>query len=502
MRSIIFALLAFVIVSTDSGLYPAQLLANASEARSPGPLLWAATRQGNSEAQARLLDYATGTDDTRARDYWLEQLVSVDDPEAAWLLYQQAGPEQSADSLMRLAARGNVPEAQLEFAMDTDAPQKREKWLMKAAEQGYQPAQAALADWYLLQQQPDAALPWLEKTAQDYPQSAFKLGRLLWSQHQREAARHWLQVAADSGHAQAQRFTRVMHHFQPQTIASVTAHSWTKASQCHQRIQMFATSLSSIERASHLYQDWQNEKRLDNVGICIAAPLWIEDEAFTCSANYKQQGRLGCDLRPLADAVEKREATHIIVVSDLGIANVNNGAMFLDISDSYSVMVHELAHFAGFVDEYPLSRSAARKHCKVTDAPNLVVDGKVTYRPVTTALRWQQTGRLTGISESKSCEAIGQKAYKPSRQITFLEHHDSGVIPPVYLRLWQQQLKNPQAQRPVYMNLFQAFHYAGNQQAAGKWLDKYNAFTQPAPTETAAPEQDIDDPAAGSVDVD
>ena len=66
--------------------------------------------------------------------------------------------------------------------MATENPEKREKWLIRAAEQGYMPAQAALADWYLLHAQPELAKPWLQKTAMDDMQSAFKYGRLLWDE--------------------------------------------------------------------------------------------------------------------------------------------------------------------------------------------------------------------------------------------------------------------------------------------------------------------------------
>ena len=58
-----------------------------------------------------------------------------------------------------------------------------------------------------------------------------------------------------------------------------------------------------------------------------------------------------------------------------------------------------------------------------------------------------------------------------------MEHHDSGVIPPLYLVLWQQQLERQNVQRPISMNFFQAFHNSGNQKEAAHWLAEYEAFT-------------------------
>jgi len=51
------------------------------------------------------------------------------------------------------------------------------------------------------------------------------------------------------------------------------------------------------------------------------------------------------------------------------------------------------------------------------------------------------------------------------------------VIPPLYLVLWQQQLEKQNAQRPISMNFFLAFHNSGNQKEAAHWLAEYEAFT-------------------------
>ena len=64
------------------------------------------------------------------------------------------------------------------------------------------------------------------------------------------------------------------------------------------------------------------------------------------------------------------------------------------------------------------------------------------------------------------------------------------------MALWRQQLSRPEAQRPVFMNLFQSFQKAGQTRKAGKWLDKYNAFLGAGkgdPEETV-PEEDDEEP--------
>lgn len=476
MRGLIIALLALVLVAGDSSFHLPQLLNNASHAKKPEPLLWQASLLGSERARQQLVSLAAA--DKNA--FWLEKLVSLRQPEAAWALYQLDKDATNSERLLRLAARGGVADAQLAYAMTSDDMAVRENWLIRAAEQHHAPAQAALADLYLLNQSVDKARPWLEKTADAYPQSAFQLGRMLFEEGDMKGGMKLLQRAAINHHAMAKRLLEIIQDYQVQTPQAVTFTPWTQKQQCAQKIQMFATSLSSIERASQLYEAFVTDERLQSLPVCLQKPIWLSQDSVRCASDWKQTGRMGCDIRQLEKPVESTRATHIIMIGDAGKANVHNGIMYLDLSDSYSVLVHELAHFAGFVDEYPLPLDTAQQYCDGAKAPNLIVDGKITYKPLASLDQWQALNKTVAIGASKSCSSVAVNAYKPSRQITFMEHHDSGVIPDIYLELWKKQLLSPEAQRPVFMNFFQHFHYAGDQQRAGKWLDRYNAFNAQA----------------------
>lgn len=474
MRGLIASLLIMFLVRSDMGQDPHQLTFNAQSAAQPASLLWIAAKQGDEVAQQALIDYAV----VSQQDYWLNKLVKIGNPDAAWALYQQAGDERSGDRLMKLAAVGNVPEAQLQYAMATDVPEKRETWLLRAANQDYLPAQAALADWYLLHSAPEKARPWLEKTADNDVVSAFHFGRLLWDEGDRKRAVLYLKKAADEGHSVAKALTRMLARYQPVALKNLTPKS-TFASECKQRVQLFATSLTTIERAHQYYAQFSQDKRLQALPICMARPLWLEKNELNCADNWKKSGRLGCDVRPLSAAVEALDFTHAVIIAEQGKANVNNGVMFLDMSDTYSVFVHELAHFAGFVDEYPMSSSLAQTYCQRQDAPNLLFDGEITYQPISRLDNWRTLQSAVGLWPAKSCRNVKIKAYKPSGKITFMEHHDSGEIPAIYLKLWQQQLNDPAKQNPVYMNLFQAFNSHGQSAKADIWLQRYNAYRQP-----------------------
>lgn len=507
MRGLFLAVFALLIVAGDSGRYAPQLVFNSrqaldhesfslntSRANSVFSMLWMASLQDDNDAQSIFLDVfskAQSDEETLTVSnnaitvYWLEKLVQLDNADAAWLLYQMLGEEGASERFMRLAALGDVAEAQLAFAMSSDSPEKREKWLVRAASQNYVPAQAALADWYLLHGQYALAKPLLAATASLDMQSAFKYGRLLWDEGSVEVAKSQLSRAAQLGHVQAEMAMRAINQYTPMSATAISPLNWQSLSSnnnvCLQRIQPFATSLATIIRASSIYSEFVKDDRLKGLSLCIAPPIWLKNDVLDCKENFNDTGVLGCSVTPLAEAAKVREFSHAIVFAEQGKANVQNGVMYLDISDAYSVFVHELAHFAGFADEYPVGRRMARRLCDDTliedfMPPNVIVDSEYWYAPHKTVNNWLNIDPSTIIAPAKTCALVGKKSYKPSRRITFMEHHDSGVIPPLYLVLWEQQLNNQQSQRPISMNFFQAFHRKGNQKEAGHWLSEYEAF--------------------------
>ncbi len=505
MRGLFLAVFALLIVAGDSGRYSPQLVHNAStvlnqskakrqQVNGAVALLWDASMQGSEQGQSLLLStfqnaYNTNfeNDSVNQQDasYWLEKLVRLENADAAWLLYQMLGEEGASKRFMRLAAIGDVAEAQLAFAMSSDSPEKREKWLVRAASQGYVPAQAALADWYLLHGKQQLAKPLLAATAELDMQSAFKYGRLLWDEENVDEAKIHFSRAAKLGHQQASRALSVINRYKQYSPSSMPTISWASVSrtgsECLQRIQPFATSLATIIRADSLYNDFVKDTRLSSLPVCIAPPIWLKNNVLSCSANFKKSGVLGCDVTPLAVVAKQREFSHAVVVSEQGKANVQNGVMYLDISDAYSVFVHELAHFSGFADEYPIGRGMARKLCDedgIEDflPPNVIVDSEYWYSPHSTVDKWLNIDPAAIIAPAKTCMVLGKNSYKPSRRITFMEHHDSGVIPPLYLVLWRDQLKKQNIQRPISMNFFQVFHQQGNQKEAAHWLAEYEAF--------------------------
>ncbi len=519
MRGLFLAVFALLIVAGDSGRYTPQLIANGQSAlnaltssvsshtalnsqQSDGvihnalALLWQASQHNVSAQPALLFVFQRAFDEQfhntlvneSIASYWLEKLATLKNADAAWLLYQMLGEDGVSNRFMHLAAIGDVAEAQLALAMSTESPEQRETWLVKAAAQNYLPAQAALADWYLLHGEQQKAKPLLSATAKLDMQSAFKYARLLWAEGAKDEATKYFTMAAESGHNEAKRVLTVLARYTMLSLAEVPSFNWKSMEReekaCVQRIQPFATSLGTVIRADSLYASYLKDERLLPLSLCIAPPVWIESNALECDANYKGSGVLGCNVTPLSGAAKTRQFNHAIVIAEQGKANVQNGVMYLDIGDTYSVFVHELAHFAGFADEYPMGKGMANRLCDEKQIaqfipPNIVVDSEYWYSPSKTVENWLNIDPATIIAKTKTCALVGVNSYKPSRRITFMEHHDSGVIPPIYLVLWEQQLQNKKAQRPISMNFFQAFHQKGEQTEAAHWLSHYEAYTSP-----------------------
>jgi len=482
-RATCLAVFTSLTIAADSGHLPSQLLNNAEQADKPAPLLWVAVQQNSLAAKQRLLEFAKAN----RNQYWLEMLIKSGYSPAALTLSRIEDNPRITQRLVRLAARGGVAEAQYEYALTRDDFAHRETWLKAAAEQDYFVAQTALADWYLLHEQQSEAEPWLQKTASRDSQSAFQLAYIRWQQGREDEGYELFKQAAKQQHEQAMNVLAVLQQYQPESIAGLSANpSSGNSPQCRQQIQPFATGLAEMVQANRIYQQFLADKRLKSLPLCVNKPIWLARESLKCDANWQGQGRLGCNIEALEPIVRQRGFTHAVVLAKSGKANVNNGVMYLDVGDTYSVFVHELAHFVGFVDEYPLTRSFAKEYCARKSAPNLVFLGALTYAPLSNIEYWQSIEFPVTLYPSRTCNNIGVASFKPSDRITFMENHDAKYIPPIYLSIWSSLLNNPRAQRPIAMNLFQYYEQAGNTQKAAYWLDVFRQQRTGLTTDPAA----------------
>ncbi|EGN76377.1 IgA Peptidase M64 [Idiomarina sp. A28L] len=158
-----------------------------------------------------------------------------------------------------------------------------------------------------------------------------------------------------------------------------------------------------------------------------------------------------------------------IVLTDSGLANTRNGVVFIKRNASVQVLQHELGHALGLADEYAMHPDLARQFCNGEfnfTASNLVITHKQWFTPeemreFLQALPWadfieQPLGtkdahgvwrlgssdtQKIGLFAAKTCEGTGRYAWKPVAEKTWMEQHEIGEVPALYLRLIQQHLE-------------------------------------------------------------
>ncbi|MBT0586508.1 tetratricopeptide repeat protein [Alteromonas oceanisediminis] len=453
--------------------------------------LFQALHLGNPDALMHLEQVVLRITDESLQRYWLTQLGERDSVVALVALAERSVDLQQRSHWLSRASRMGSPEAQFLLGLETQHTDKRMALLKASAEQNYLPAQSALANWFLMNSEPEKALPWLKQTAAHYAEDAFALGKVMAKIESEQAFNQSLQyftVAAELGHEQAAELVDVAMHHRPEnpnTQRSELRFDALRQSEqprhCAMRIMPVTLSLESQAQAIHLIDQLKDDKRLSELPICVADPIWLADKDQWCSK--KQQAgreRFSCDLTRLSSTINANDVTHVIVFAEKARAYVDRGAMYIDLTDPYSVLVHELAHFAGFADEYPITTTLARHHCKTQRAPNLVFDGEITYAPMSRLRHWQtQTQSLIqeGVSDlpltlhpARTCQNIDQVAYKLTAERTFMEFHDIDFIPAVYRRLWREQILNQHHWYPVALNIAEHYRSIDQLEKAREWL--------------------------------
>jgi hypothetical protein len=242
---------------------------------------------------------------------------------------------------------------------------------------------------------------------------------------------------------------------------------------CAQQLQFVVSSDESIIQAAAFKEQFSQDSRLDMLPICINQPLWIDPAKLTCGHNWQGEGRLGCDLQSLGPMLKELDFTHLVIFAEHGKANVHNGIMFLDHADTYDVFVHELAHFAGFVDEYPLNKTLAQGICAGDSAPNIIFE-QAKQNPADMSLWLEMQGSNSiSVSEARTCDNHSAQAYKPTSDITFMEFHDLNYIPAVYIAAWLKTLATPQKLTPAYINFAQLYEGQNNLIQSKYWRQRY-----------------------------
>lgn len=260
------------------------------------------------------------------------------------------------------------------------------------------------------------------------------------------------------------------------SMRDVFANKQQLSSRCKQQLLFVTGNVFSLTQAHKFSQLFTQDQRLRSLPICTQPIIWFEPEYVHCLQYQEQNGRINCDLLLLAPRLKEQQFTHLVVFAEEGKANVHNGVMFLDRKDTYDVFVHELAHFSGFIDEYPLGGQLAQQTCKGIDAPNLVF--RTATDTLTNTQYWQSNDihQQAVLSKARTCDNHSTQAYKASDKLTFMEYHDVAYIPQSYLAAWQKRLLEPHNSTPAHINFAQHYEEHNNVDEAQFWRLRYQAY--------------------------
>lgn len=181
--------------------------------------------------------------------------------------------------------------------------------------------------------------------------------------------------------------------------------------------------------------------------------------------------RVTCELDMALLPAATDITTVTVVASGRGIANTRNGVVFVPEHASGLLLQHELGHALGLADEYPMRGTLAKAFCGgefsfqplnlvftssdvLSDAEKRKLHAQLPWQhyldsPIATQQedgQWrlgteQKGDQHVGLFPAATCHATGVFAWKPVGDVTFMEHHELGAVPDLYLRLIVEQLK-------------------------------------------------------------
>lgn len=324
------------------------------------------------------------------------------------------------------------------YALSKHVPAKSEQWLEAAAELGDRAASLDVAA-RLQTSDPRRALALLEDLEQG-PQRADLLARILLNRPELSDSLDWRRVAPDtplwnSRRQVARRLDENPVHYGQQCIHKVSVY-----------LQAPQARLALLDWLDNFYQH-----PLAQLDFCFT--LLDHPDAADCTT---QEGRVDCWARDV-------RSEYRWFIAERGVANARANELHLPVSASFRVLAHELGHWFGLADEYEMREPLASAFCEGRyrfDAQNLIVtagplvdarrleeiEQQLPWRdsleqPIASKINSQlyrlgsQDTSKVGLFRAATCDGTMLQAWKPVASVTFMEHHDIGEVPSLYLDL-------------------------------------------------------------------
>jgi hypothetical protein len=293
-----------------------------------------------SSKQLRLLD---AIDLFRSADERLTKLLAENKP-VAWLHLAQIYANNNADVAYQLG----------KYYLQEKQMLPAELWLKEAVRQQHQLARIVLAKQYLdnklYRDAKSLLLPVIK-----HEQALILLSEIALQLGDSEFFMQYQATLAVLANTEFYQELVSFSIFEPKTTKTT--------SQCIVDVQLFATNLTGLRHGKQLIAQFRQHK-LSNY-ICLRMPKYIPQKNISCQTD--PQEKISCNADVWADRTDIL-SRYVGLIVEQGGANVDNGIMYIDQQDNLDVLVHELNHFIGYIDEYPLP-SQHQKCQQMQEAP-------------------------------------------------------------------------------------------------------------------------------------
>ncbi|MDW7549806.1 hypothetical protein HUZ36_11845 [Pseudoalteromonas sp. McH1-7] len=183
---------------------------------------------------------------------------------------------------------------------------------------------------------------------------------------------------------------------------------------CQFTLALIASDLKGLHHLQVLKRAFELRPEPKRGVYCLSRPIYVA-EKLNCE---KYRGFATCKLQN-SDTFAHYD--HLVLMARDGLANVRHHTMTLTPDSTYNTFIHELMHFSGFEDEYPVATEKAKWLCANSGhkAPNLYVGEQAPNNWV----------------PSRTCEHGKLPSYKPSKVHSLLEYQ-SIKLNETYRKKW------------------------------------------------------------------
>lgn len=198
---------------------------------------------------------------------------------------------------------------------------------------------------------------------------------------------------------------------------------------CAAKLMLIVTDLTSFERVKVLKNRFENTFDLP---ICLSEPVYFDATQIDCS--NRANARIECVLTSDVNLAQY-EYDKLAFFSLQGIANAVGERLYMSYMQSERVLLHELMHLYGFIDEYPLKKNLAQRLCNIEQPTRIAKN--ILVLPDSNDLQNRVSFDDQTWYVTNTCNNANGQAFKPVSMTSNLELLDL-PLPDLY-RFWLQQ---------------------------------------------------------------